>query len=308
MSLAISALCCGLKLMDNEETSPEELRENLILVGRYPTLAQAHDRSLVVLAMGEACWVSPSEVSGEFELHVESEPAQRVIRELQIYENEQADETQPIIQPDLTDSFHFPPGWNVFLLWMSAVVFVFYLQGNIYDLTDRLSSSPIGLIDHHEWWRPFTALFLHADIQHLSGNLIGGAVFGTLVSRSIGPWRGWAVILASGTLGNLMTSLVNYPEQISSIGASTAVFGALGILAGIGFAASLRLRSRMSWAKVAAPVMAGVILLGWLGGGSPGSNTDVLGHLFGFSSGLISGFIVGELRQRQEKHARISSI
>lgn len=294
--------------MENEETSTLDLRENLVLVGRYPTLRQAHDHSLVVLAMGEACWVSPTEVSGEFELHVEAEPAEKVIQELQIYENEQADENRTIVPLDLADAFHFPPGWNVFLLWMSAVVFVFYLQGYIYDLTDRLSSSPIGLIDHHEWWRPFTALFLHADVQHLTGNLIGGAVFGTLVSRSIGPWRGWAMILASGTLGNLLTSLVNYPEQISSIGASTAVFGALGILTGIGFAASLRLRSRMSWAKVAAPVMAGVILLGWLGGGSPGSNTDVLGHLFGFSSGLISGIIVGELNQRQEKHALLSAV
>jgi rhomboid protease GluP len=288
--------------MESVQIDTHELPEDWVIAGRYQILMLAHDRSLVVLAMGNSCWVSQSEITGEYELRIEPGNAQAVARELDIYEDEQADQNQFIPQTELVDGFSFPPGWGILLLWIGSLVYVFHLQGVYYDLTDRFASSPIELIDHHEWWRSFTALFFHADLQHLSGNILSGAIFGTLVSRSIGSVLGWSMILACGTIGNIMTSLMNYPEPISSIGASTAVFGALGILAGLGFVASLRLRSRLSWAKVAAPIMAGVILLGWLGGGSPGSNTDVLAHAFGFSTGLICGMITGEIMRRLDQH------
>ena len=133
-------------------------------------------------------------------------------------------------------------------------------------------------------------------MPHLIGNLLSGLFFGTLVARSVGPWRGWALILACGTIGNLLTSLLTWPESFVSIGASTAVFGALGILSGIGFVAMLRQRARLPWARIAAPVLAGIVLLGWLGGGSETGNTDVLGHVFGFASGLAAGILVAEKR------------
>jgi membrane associated rhomboid family serine protease len=161
---------------------------------------------------------------------------------------------------------------------------------------DIAASSSKGLLERHEWWRPFTALFLHADVPHLLGNLLSGMFFGTMVARTIGPWRGWALILACGTAGNLITSLITWPESFVSIGASTAVFGALGILSGSGFIAMLRQRARLPWARIAAPVLAGVVLLGWLGGGREGGNTDVLGHVFGFASGLAAGVMVAEKR------------
>ena len=142
---------------------------------------------------------------------------------------------------------------------------------------------------------------MHADPPHLIGNLLSGLFFGTLVARMIGPWRGWALILACGVLGNVMTSAMAWPEAFRSIGASTAVFGALGILSGLGFSAMLRQRLRLSsWARTAAPLLAGIVLLGWMGGGGAGGdtggdggNTDVMGHVFGFASGLAAGWIVG---------------
>jgi hypothetical protein len=71
------------------------------------------------------------------------------------------------------------------------------------------------------------------------------------------------------------------------------VFAALGILAGIGFHAMLRLRRRLPWTRIAAPVLAGLVLLGWLGGGPASGNTDVLGHVCGFGSGLAAGVLTG---------------
>ena len=291
--------------MEHDETSALIPWDDLILVGQYPTLEQAQEHGLVILAMGEACWVSAAEASGEFNLHAETCAAERVLPELLIYTRETHDQLRLRNVPEPIDPFHYPAGWKIFLTWMICLLVVFRLQWQNNSLTDLAASSSMGLIDRFEWWRPFTALFLHADVQHLAGNLVSGAIFGALVSRSIGPLRGWALILACGTLGNLLTSWVTYPMPFISIGASTAIFGALGILSGLGFSTSLRSRSSMSWAKVAAPVIAGIIMLGWLGGGSPDSNTDVLGHVFGFSSGLVSGMLVGEFRQRQSKPAVI---
>lgn len=181
---------------------------------------------------------------------------------------------------------------------MLVLMAAFYWQGEDSSLVERAASSSVGFIGRGEWWRPFTGLFLHADLGHLVGNLVGGAIFGTLVARLIGPLLGWSTILASGTLGNIITSALTYPQPFNSIGASTAVFAALGILSGVGITETLRERARLPWLRIMAPVFAGIILLGWLGGGHD-PHTDVLGHVFGFSSGLAAGAAVGAFEAKR---------
>ena len=273
---------------DENATTPWE---ELVEVGKYPTLQQAHEHGLVILAMREPCWVAEATPSGEFSLHAVPEAAPVISRELDAYDTEQ--EKPSTLPGGAQEIFHFPAGWEVYGVWMIALIGIFLLQGVDPTLVTRAASSSRGLIGDHEWWRPFTALFLHADVPHLVGNLFSGLFFGTLVARTIGAWRGWALILACGTIGNSLTSALTWPESFTSIGASTAVFGALGILSGIGFATILRSRRDLPWAKITAPLVAGIILLGWLGGGNTDGNTDVLGHVFGFGSGLTAGFVVG---------------
>lgn len=274
-----------------DESSPAD-GEELLEVGEYPSLDQAHEHGLVVLAMRQPCLVTPSGTPGHFTLHADPVAAPAVVRELEAYENEKDAPVRP--EPREREWFRHRAGWDVYLIWLLALVACFVWQNNDPSVVERAASSSKDLLGRHEWWRPFTGLFLHADTPHLLGNLLSGLFFGTLVARSIGPWRGWVLILACGTAGNLLTSLLTWPESFVSIGASTAVFGALGILSGIGFIAMLRQRARLPWARIAAPVLAGVVLLGWLGGGSQSGNTDVLGHVFGFASGLAAGMLVAE--------------
>ena len=274
-----------------DETSPldeEELRE----VGEYSSLDQAHEHGLVVLAMSQPCLIAPSETPGNYTLYAEPIAAPHVVKELEEYENEKEPPARP--ESNEPEWFRHRAGYEVYLLWVLALVSCFAWQNQDPTLVERAASSSTGLWNHHQWWRPFTALFLHADAPHLVGNLLSGLFFGTLVARSVGPWRGWALILTCGTIGNLLTSAITWPEPFTSIGASTAVFGALGILSGLGFMSMLRLRARLPWARIAAPVLAGIVLLGWLGGGQPSGNTDVLGHVFGFASGLAAGALIAE--------------
>jgi rhomboid protease GluP len=263
--------------------------EELVKVGTFPSLEKAHEHGLVILAMGEACWVAEADDHDGYSLLVEPSVTVRVSRELRDYDQEQ---DAPAPKPPLPQEiFRYPAGWDVAGIWVFCVLMFFFWQNKDPMFVERAASSSTGLIRDLEWWRPFTALFLHADPQHLIGNILSGLLFGTLVSRSLGPWRGWALILASGTAGNAITSAFTYPESFVSLGASTAVFGALGILSGLGFAAMLRSRIRLPLAKTTAPIIAGIVLLGMMGGGGPGGNTDVLGHIFGFASGLAIGLI-----------------
>ena len=296
------------------EEIPDTEWEELVEVGRYPTLPQAQEHGLVILAMREPCWVAEEPSGSGYSLHAVPEAVPSITRELDAYAHEQQlPKTATHLQAGV---LRHPAGWEVYGLWAICLIGVFLLQNADPTLADRAASSSTGLIGNREWWRPFTALFLHGDLPHLVGNLLSGLFFGTLVAKSIGPWRGWALILACGTLGNSITSWITYPESFVSLGASTAVFGALGILTGIGFATMLKSRTGLPWAKVTAPLVAGIILLGWLGGGQAGGNTDVFGHVFGFGSGLTAGLVVAKLstatagasiagNAREERDARI---
>src|SRR5690606_29038048 len=142
-----------------------------------------------------------------------------------------------------------------------------------------------------EWWRAVTALTLHGDWAHLTGNTLGGLLFFGLVFRFLGHGLGWICILLAGTLGNLLNAWGYAGTGHNSIGASTAVFGGLGILIGFRLLRQFRLTG-WAWPRhLWVPLAAGLILLGFLGAG--GERTDVLAHGWGFFAGAILGSSVG---------------
>jgi membrane associated rhomboid family serine protease len=148
-----------------------------------------------------------------------------------------------------------------------------------------------------EPWRTVTALTLHADGAHVMGNVVSGTVFGTAVGRRLGPGLGALAVVASGALGNAANAAYYLAtgEHHASIGASTAVFGAVGILAATQIAAFAFPSSRTlgssaprRWYEWAAPVLGGLGLLGALGA-SPSS--DLGAHGFGLAAGFLVGLV-----------------
>jgi rhomboid protease GluP len=142
-----------------------------------------------------------------------------------------------------------------------------------------------------EWWRAAAALTLHMDQAHLLGNLLFGVCIGILAGRVFGPGLAWASIVGAGTLGNYLDMLIS-PSTHRAVGASTAVFAALGLLAGFAWRQRLNLRERFRYRW--APLFAGVCLLGFLGAG--GEHVDVLGHALGFATGTALGWIYARAR------------
>jgi membrane associated rhomboid family serine protease len=129
-----------------------------------------------------------------------------------------------------------------------------------------------------EWWRAVTALTLHADAPHLLGNAVTGVLLVTAVCRQLGPGLGLWLLLLAGAGGNALTAAAHGGDHVS-VGASTALFGALGLLAALRIAPGrVGTRARRSWVVVAASLL----LLALLG---VGPEADILAHLFGFLVG-----------------------
>jgi rhomboid protease GluP len=141
-----------------------------------------------------------------------------------------------------------------------------------------------------QWWRAITALTLHLDQMHLLGNLLFGAVFGTLAGGAFGPGIAWSSILAAGAIADYLDMLIS-PSQHRAAGASTAVFAALGLLSGFSWRLRLSLRERFRYRW--GPLFGGLFLLTMLGAG--GERVDVLGHALGFAMGIALGWIYARL-------------
>ena len=270
-------------------TEPEHGLESeehaLVAVGEWPSIAEAHEHALVVLAMNRECWIVPGPDGYALLGHMADAPEIR--REFSLYAAEQAERREWIEPP------FFPSGIEILLLWVIALSVTFIAQTYDPVFTERFCNSSHGLVASGEWWRPFTSLFLHADVGHLLSNVCIGGIFCVMTAQTLGRWRAWLLILLSGTLGNALNAWARYPSDFASLGASTATFGALGLLTGAAVAAAWRSRSYREFRPLVAPIFVGAMMLGMygLGDGTPASNTDVAGHFAGWSCGVLLGFV-----------------
>jgi rhomboid protease GluP len=152
---------------------------------------------------------------------------------------------------------------------------------------DRGSAEASRILDG-ELWRTVTALTLHADLVHLFSNAVAAAIFFTALSSMVGAGLAAALIVLAGACGNLANALVQGSSHIS-VGASTAIFGAVGVLGTLGLVRRRRERTRSRGAWI--PIAAALGLLAMLGTGT--GRTDLLAHLFGFFCGALLGVPVG---------------
>jgi membrane associated rhomboid family serine protease len=192
-------------------------------------------------------------------------------------------------------------------LWVLIAIGVFYnltlqdinLAGHNPVDWNRLGNADAGKIIAGQWWRVATALTLHSDWQHLLGNLAIGGLFISRLCRDLRSGLAWLLLLATGMLGNLVNAWLQNPAH-RAVGASTAVFGAVGLLAAISM---VRYRhSLRSYRRWALPVAAAIGLLAMLGAG--GENTDLGAHLFGFLFGFPLGFGTELVIERRGRPSR----
>jgi membrane associated rhomboid family serine protease len=186
----------------------------------------------------------------------------------------------------LPKTFVHPYAWIGSIFYAAVLLFI---SGAIAKGVGPLNLFQLGDLDAArvqggEWWRAWTALTLHLDIDHLVLNLGAGVWVGYLAGRRLGYGLAWMLIVSGAALANLLEAL-GAPPTHRAVGASTAVFAALGLLAAYGWVE--RYHVPQPWAFRWGPLVAGVILLGWAG--SQGENTDVFAHIAGFSVASLLG-------------------
>jgi len=177
-----------------------------------------------------------------------------------------------------------------------AVLFFFFAAARRHAFSvDWVSAgaAQAGLIQDGAWWRTITALCLHLDLDHLLSNLAFGAIAGVLVAQLVGTGLGWLVILLAGAFANALNAELHSAGH-TAIGASTAVFAALGILSGHAWTA--RAVPWRGGIRRWAPIGAGIMLLAFLGFG--GERTDIGAHVAGFAVGAAAGLGLGRFGHR----------
>lgn len=136
-----------------------------------------------------------------------------------------------------------------------------------------------------QWWRPFTATWIHADIAHLGMNAFVGGPLLSLAMGRYGPGPALAGTLGAGALANVTAAALR-SEPYVGLGASGAVMAAIGMLS-----ANLVGHWRHGWQAtrwVAPTFMAAAVLFLHLGTGPQG---DVLVHALGFAFGVPAGIV-----------------
>jgi membrane associated rhomboid family serine protease len=234
------------------------------------------DWGLVLASQGIEATILGPEGEESWGLAVAAQDYERAVDAIRQYRIE--NRGWPWQQPVLQRGYLFD--WGS-LAWVLLVVSFFWLEGRADLGSAGMMAST--LVAQGQWWRLFTAVWLHADVGHLAANASLGFVLLGLVMGRYGTGAGLLAAYLTGVAGNVAAWLLA-SEPHRSLGASGMVLGCLGLLAAQAF--SLRARDAMGPRLILGGVLAGVMLFVLLGL-DPG--TDVVAHLGGFLCGLPLG-------------------
>jgi len=154
-----------------------------------------------------------------------------------------------------------------------------------------------------EYWRLFSAIFIHAGIMHLFMNLIGLGVSAFLLEKIIYPLGLILIFLVTGMIAS-STSIYCNPNTVN-VGASGGIFGLYGLI--LAFAIfNIFPIDMFGMLKFVLFLMAGLTLVIGLTGIM--GSVDNSAHIGGSISGVVIGSIISIIfKERLKENARQSS-
>jgi rhomboid protease GluP len=218
---------------------------------------------------------------GSFVLSVPADQAERAAAALATYDRENPPRPQR--------KRSAPPANLRASLAISAGLLVFFLLTGPRNPAVRWferGSADAELILAGELWRAVTALTLHADAGHVLSNALACTLFVGFVCGALGAGVGSALILVAGAGGNLANAFFHGTQHVS-VGASTAVFAAVGVLGSVGVVQ--RRRTGAVGRRAYLPIAGAFALLAMLG---MSQHTDLWAHFFGFAVGCFAALPV----------------
>ncbi|MDD9301254.1 MAG: rhomboid family intramembrane serine protease [Desulfobacter sp.] len=219
-----------------------------------------------------------------YQIHVPSSQYPKAMAHLARYERENAIQFKKEPPPPSPSFFSRT---LFFIMGSITLVHIATTRAGIHDFMVFKFGASSYFLGQGETFRAITALFLHVDLEHLLGNLAGLLIFAGPLIRLTGYGSGPFVLLLAATTGNLISAGFGDTARLS-IGASTIVMAAAGLLT----ARQLikKNRSQRQWPSVKGlfPLAAGATLMAMF---SQGENTDLAAHFFGFVSGTVIGLL-----------------
>lgn len=272
-----------------------EHAEDWIIISESRRRWECHEHALVLDALGIPHLIADGHRHSAL-LLVPAEHAERAREQLRLYTAENRR------RPSGTQLVPDRDGWPGVAAYVFVLVAAYLVQARVAFGVDWLEAGALDgeAVRVGAWWRVFTALTLHGDAGHLIANLFFGAVFGGCAGRYLGSGVAWGMILLAAGAGNAL-DLALLPPAHRAIGASTAVFTALGLVAALLWRAESH--SASGWARRYAPLIGAAVLLAYIGTGD--AQTDAVAHLTGFIAGLFAGAMFDLRRPRWMQSLRV---
>jgi len=139
-----------------------------------------------------------------------------------------------------------------------------------------------------EWWRLFTAMFLHGGMTHLLMNMFSLYLIGRGVEEYFNTTSYLSIYLFSGLLGGL-ASLYMHPASVG-VGASGAIFGIFGAMGGFFIAHRDKIEAHTKAFMKDFAIIIGINLV--IGFSIP--SVDVSAHVGGLVIGFIGGYVISK--------------
>ncbi len=173
------------------------------------------------------------------------------------------------------------------IIAVNVVVFFVERFGTNYGFIDRYAMQPDLVHFSNQYYRAFTAMWLHENIEHIFFNMIALLIVGPAVEVLLGKARFLALYLIAG-LGGSVASYLLGPQNVLGLGASGAIIGVMSAYVVLGTRRHLPI----------APVVGLIVLnlaIGFFG------NIDWRAHLGGLATGAVLAYVydyAGGLRDR----------
>lgn len=193
------------------------------------------------------------------------------------------------------------PFWTISLIIINALIFLAVsataTEGNITSqhLLDWGGNEYTRVVDGLQVYRLFTAMFLHADFDHLVNNMFILLMIGERLERILGAKKYMIVYVCSGLMASI-GSLIYYHMigiNVVGVGASGAIFGIVG---GIGY---LVIRYGGRGLDITPNRLILFVVISLYGGFRSAGQVDNAAHVVGFLSGIVITMLLDNYQNRK---------
>ena len=245
---------------------------------------QAMDWSLVLASQGIEATIEHSPDRNRWLLLVAPQDLDRARESIRLYRAENRGWTWRKELPGADLELH----WGAIVFCVILALIHSFVAYQLPLVEARATMNP-AQVRAGEWWRLFTAVFLHGDIAHLMANVTFGILVLGLTMGRFGAGLGLLSTLLAGAAGNV-AGLTLYARPYTGLGASGMMMGALGMIAV--HSIYLGRKNPRASRDILSGVGAGVLLFALFG---TSENSDVVAHFGGFIAGVFLGALLALL-------------